>query len=433
LAELPKIVRQRLAGRPADGEHLDANLLAAFSEGALTKREREGVVAHLATCAHCRDVVALSTPEAEVTTGGISIAAAAEQRRFVRSFARRWGVVAITACLVVGSAVMLRLRPSYRGAERRQVAQAEPQVALPPASKAAEPAAKTQDRDALAVTRQQPAVESERHAGRLRAPMEAAPAVAPPTSQPKVKAEAPVAEMKVGSCGAVVKKQAAAQAKDRLESFAKLNRPPASSVPVAAPPPPPPAPTTAYMGGPVAKSPQNLGMGANAAAAPEAKGESGGAGGIVAGNRAGISGTSATSAPAAVPPQAVARAKTSMRTVNAALIVRWTIAADGTLQRSFDNGQSWQAVTLEIGKPFRAVTNAGAVVWAGGSNGALFRSTDAGEHWTRVQPMSGKQGLMGDITAIALAGPANQIVRVQTSSGQKWVSTDGGSRWNLEQ
>ena len=136
--------------------------------------------------------------------------------------------------------------------------------------------------------------------------------------------------------------------------------------------------------------------------------------------------------PAAVQQQQMARAKTSMIAASGQLIVRWTIADDGTLQRSFDNGQSWEALALSEGKPFRATASVGPVVWAGGSNGVLFRSVDAGEHWARIQPKSGEQSLTGDVTSIHLEGAANEIVRVQTSTGQKWISNDGGQRWRVE-
>ena len=44
------------------GQHPDADQLTAFVEHALPPHEREQTLAHLATCEHCRAVVALSLP-----------------------------------------------------------------------------------------------------------------------------------------------------------------------------------------------------------------------------------------------------------------------------------------------------------------------------------------------------------------------------------
>ena len=72
---IPKIVLERLKGRTVGSqdnrqsaienrpfEHPDANLLTAFLERTLTERERTQVLNHLAECAECREIVALSLP-----------------------------------------------------------------------------------------------------------------------------------------------------------------------------------------------------------------------------------------------------------------------------------------------------------------------------------------------------------------------------------
>jgi hypothetical protein len=52
----------RLARQRKDGEaHPEADLLTAFAEARLGKGERKHVLAHLAVCAECRDVVALAS------------------------------------------------------------------------------------------------------------------------------------------------------------------------------------------------------------------------------------------------------------------------------------------------------------------------------------------------------------------------------------
>jgi Putative zinc-finger len=51
---------QELARSQRAGAHLDADLLAAFGEDALLPRERQEVLAHLAACAECREVLSLA-------------------------------------------------------------------------------------------------------------------------------------------------------------------------------------------------------------------------------------------------------------------------------------------------------------------------------------------------------------------------------------
>jgi hypothetical protein len=60
------------------GQHLDAERLGAFAEGATSKREREEMLAHMAECAECRELVflmqrsdvAVERPPAQIRTDG---------------------------------------------------------------------------------------------------------------------------------------------------------------------------------------------------------------------------------------------------------------------------------------------------------------------------------------------------------------------------
>jgi hypothetical protein len=63
MKQLSNYVRHRLAALAAHDEHPDADLLAAFAERAVAERERDSVLAHLATCNDCREVALLSLPE----------------------------------------------------------------------------------------------------------------------------------------------------------------------------------------------------------------------------------------------------------------------------------------------------------------------------------------------------------------------------------
>ncbi len=62
MPELPNLLRQRLAATE-NGEtqaHPDADTLTAYMEQSLPAAESKTVVAHLAVCEPCREVVALS-------------------------------------------------------------------------------------------------------------------------------------------------------------------------------------------------------------------------------------------------------------------------------------------------------------------------------------------------------------------------------------
>ena len=144
----------------------------------------------------------------------------------------------------------------------------------------------------------------------------------------------------------------------------------------------------------------------------------------------------------------------------------WSIGSTGTLERSFDQGKTWQAVnvnasptssaSLEIiaresrakeapkekdvnkkarkqefaSSTFRAVTAAGSEVWAGGSAGALYHSLDAGNHWTQVVPSSAGSILTGDV--VSLEFPDSQNGRVTTSTPEVWTTSDSGQTWQKQ-
>jgi len=142
---------------------------------------------------------------------------------------------------------------------------------------------------------------------------------------------------------------------------------------------------------------------------------------------------------------------------------RWTINASGALQRSVDQGKSWQTVDVnananavvganfsaaaatsrakvkeadkvlkrELATPtFRAVAATGSDVWAGGSGGALYHSADAGDHWSRVFPAAAGASLTGDIISLEFADI--QHGRASTSTSEVWITTDGGQTWQKQ-
>lgn len=147
---------------------------------------------------------------------------------------------------------------------------------------------------------------------------------------------------------------------------------------------------------------------------------------------------------------------------------RWSISAAGGLQRSFDQGNTWQDVNVSSGPivsdrrdldisaeaqsakdtkaarakgksagkkeasspVFRAVAANGSDVWAGGLNASLYHSTDSGIHWTQVVPASAGSMLTGDVVSIEFPDP--QHGKLSTSAAETWVTTDSGQTWQKQ-
>src|SRR4051812_44899826 len=115
MEELPKIARERLkqAGmNAADQPHPGADLLTGFVERSVSAKEREQVVAHLAVCADCREVVAMSLPPSEV--GEIAQPAAAPQSKLGQWKLMRFGVGTATAAVVIAAVLFFKAGESGR-------------------------------------------------------------------------------------------------------------------------------------------------------------------------------------------------------------------------------------------------------------------------------------------------------------------------------
>jgi len=365
---LLRAMRSHLA-RPAPGavsEHPDANLLGAFAEKSLSAQERTAVARHLADCPDCRETLALAFAYEEEP-----IAAAPARRP--RRWSSIWSWAASTAalCIVCSAVWEYRLQ---RGT-----------IALPPAPPAPSAA---------------------------NAPGPAAPAP-PITTAGKAATAAP-------------------------RAFKPPIPPPASPRQAEAPPPPPPlaeaSPPTGDVFRPVQPRPappppsyQSPGVQSLAAQRPSQQ-WAGQARESMPAPRAAASGF--TMARPAIAGTARAKGAALADTVTPGPHPLWTIASEdlvggrprGIVQRSFDNGATWQTVSLDDNVSFRAIASTGSEVWAGGSGGALFRSADSGAHWKRV-PFNETY----PITAIQIR--ANGEIHV--TAGQDWVSRDGES-WTTD-
>ena len=106
---------------------------------------------------------------------------------------------------------------------------------------------------------------------------------------------------------------------------------------------------------------------------------------------------------------------------------QWTLSQEGSLQRSFDMGKSWQMVSVSTGVAFRSLSAAGTNVWVGGNAGTLYHSADSGKTWAKIEPSTGGKKLDHDIVHLDFSD--GQSGAVNTSNGEVWTTSDGGQTW----
>ena len=423
MQDVPKIALRRLQDAELSAVHPDADLLTAFAERSLAELERDRVMMHLATCGDCRNVVALALPATE------ELAMTAVSSRTTNVWfswpVLRWGLVT-AGILVVMSVGVVQYKQAHEknnsGGEvtltARNAAPVERQAAFPSAP------------ETKAAVSMQPSVE------RLKQGNLGAQPTGGLTRTPGA----------ISSLSQSV--HGAASAKNRISMAPSGQR---LAVPSS------PLPASSQM--------------------VEVQSEAGSAGAA----RKGVSDQLIASNVQAVQPQSViqgdvVKAKPAARATSSVVIdaassslqkdmsvmqptPRWTISSSGTLQRSFDEGNTWEDVNVtatagasklataeaepyqrrakdNLGAPssglvFRAVAALGNEVWAGGSGGALYHSGDSGARWMRVVPSSAGDALSGDISRIEFSDP--QHGTVATSTSEVWLTTDGGLTWHRQQ
>ena len=110
---------------------------------------------------------------------------------------------------------------------------------------------------------------------------------------------------------------------------------------------------------------------------------------------------------------------------------RWMISLDGSmLFRSSDHGATFEAVPVANNIVLRAVASLGMEVWVAGNAGALYHSVDLGQHWTQVKPPANGKTLTADIVSIEFTD--SQHIKLTTSDGKIWTTTEGGKRWQVQ-
>jgi hypothetical protein len=112
--------------------------------------------------------------------------------------------------------------------------------------------------------------------------------------------------------------------------------------------------------------------------------------------------------------------------------VRWAING-GVLQRSFDEGRSWQSVNPSAGSSteFFAIAVNGTDVWVGGSAGSLYHSRDAGANWIRITPSINGTSLTGNVIGIQFSDLLH--ASITTSTSEIWLTSDAGQSWVKKQ
>jgi hypothetical protein len=492
MEKLPKIVGERLKAAAVAVDHPDPNVLTAFSEHSLPERERSQVLEHLARCGECRDVIALSLPAEESTAPVVRPV----RGRWLTWPRLRWGLVA-AGVLVVGSFGVLRYRgsshpetvASYNAPRAQEVEKAKNEMTpLPAAPEAAStdeekkaPVAGLLDRPATS----RPAPEANKEFDRL----EQFAKLPPPARDQRPDASGTRGMLRTQALPHGPRAAPTQQWQQNVTANANNNgygyqyQAPAPAVPAPAVPPEfarkkssnqvvvsaeavAPVTSGSAIGGPISsdKRSQDLDtLAVNGRSFTPLQPSGGNAGAEVARAKP----AEATPIANAPKPQltdaySLSTATGSNFSQTAPLApesARWSINAMGGLQRSLDQGKSWQdvdvtratgagsGVNLQMAMKssrekalakdqadakqapvlFRTVFANGPDVWAGGSSGHLYHSTDAGGHWVQVVPTWSGVVLTDDIVSLQFADPLQG--RIVTSSSEIWTTSDAGQTW----
>ena len=462
---IPKIVRERLKAATPAVNHPDADALTAFAERSLPEVERAVVLEHLARCGECRDTVALALPASEPVQNAVR----PSPTGWLTWPALRWGFVA-AGIVGIASFGVLQFQRSRQAEAIASKSSAPVEVA------ANEPKKQSLDQFAAARAEKRDKVQSP---SSLTDSVDTGSTTRDEKKNmafPVVPA-APVQQVGRASSGAAYGAQLShgprlPNQQQQLNSFQY-------------PAPAPPQPSALAKQQDAAKPSANLNVPASgemvevdgAPARLETQAQSLGGRQVrdiqAAQQSAGDDSASAhvgKAKPAVTPQVANGTARTPESpaltqviagavVVSAAPLPRWSISPSGGLQRSFDQGNTWQdvdvnansasymsATSLEVAAKtsgakakdsgqtlkretapltFRTVVAAGAEVWAGGS--ALYHSQDAGSHWTRVVPASAGAMLTGDIVSLEFPDP--QHGKLSTSTAEVWTTADNGQTW----
>jgi hypothetical protein len=478
MENVPKIVRERLKANRVSSDHPDANSLTAFAERSLREDERAVVLDHLASCGDCRDIVGFALPAMEP----VEATSGPEASRTRLTWpVLRWGfavagIVAIAALGIVQYQRSGRLQSAARfeisAKEARNQAPAPPAAATADkkadSSPAPFPSASGRSTETTNTREARERNENTRGQNTLDQKNGTAPGAVPRAVVPQGNLRRPAAVIGGQSPHGprmpdhwqqqkMVQNQAASAAAS--SPFTKQQ----AAGDLAANMEPPAASETVT----VEKQSAQLGTQAQDLDAlkiesRQTKDESAATPSqdyaltrVGKAKPAETSSTSLGGTLASVAAPAASRSAGSALTLSAP-VPRWAINSTGELQRSFDQGTTWQAVNVnanpayftdatsvqsagetsrpKVGKVrppiFRAFATTGVDVWAGGTQGALYHSLDAGDHWARVMPASPAATLTGDIVSVEFSDL--QHGKVGTSTAEIWTTSDAGQTWQRQ-
>lgn len=487
----PSIIRERLRlVRPSSASsHPDANLLSALAENTLSTAERTQVLAHLAACDACRDVLALALPESEP----VALVPTPSPRFALRWVSARWMALVATAAVLVAAVVVYRVQPVQ---ERSASMVAEKKTAVstqPSISRQAETSSNVAKPISPAVDEKEPkdlrayVAPASGLVAETKTQVFAKQAAIPKsqgeydrtTDREGVRDDNKLATISGGSAAkriispqqqigqlnadnvAVAQNVPAEAAKkaDSTEANAIAEAFSVSPRDSLKPGTLPSANTNLYTSARAA-APPNLGAPqptrnartAMAKAAPPAAA------------RTEMYSANAFSAPAPSAPASTSETvevtgeAPALQTQNANLMhldagkakslaaplpaaSRWRVHK-GRVQESPDGGASWSDVTIARAVSFHQVSAAGDQVWAGGSNAVLYHSSDGGQtwapQWSYARDGSAKAEYRypkapARITEIrfddALHGQMRVKVRDKEPQEFLFISNDGGQTW----
>jgi len=444
MTEVPKIVSQRLrAAEAAAGTHPEADVLTAFAEQTLAATEREGVLAHLAVCGDCREIVAMALPEeaaavrlpVESEEFATTAPARDVQQRARWSFG--WGGLRWAALAAGVVVAVLAVRPMLEHPVK-PAAVAEPGAVKPAITAQAREteqktdtlSAESQPEVALKAAENKPAPAMKGDLGTVSgkiASLQPAPekalsklASTPPNSVGMLVANKKRADLAQKDSAGFRALGAATSAKlpeaDKVQQSteqAVVNTEDARL-------------QTAPSLDSNATGDRDLMARAEAPAIEKAKPPLDEA----AGNELHKTETAYARAKAARPVAGAAKEMASAAAAPAALAnsisgVAWGLSA-GMLRRSADGGLNWNTA-LKADRPLLCYAVHGQDVWAGGQAGTLQHSSDGGAAWTAVKASIDGRELSSDVTHIHVSDFGSVVVTTATQG--TWVSADGGKTW----
>jgi hypothetical protein len=368
-----KLVSGHLKTQPSS-PHPDPDLLTAFAENALPQGERKHLLKHLGTCSDCRDSLFIALPDSAESQNVLLVAP-----NRVSRLALRWGTVAASAVIAA------LFFTTHYSAHKRVSVPAAPQPVQIAAEKT--PA----DLDQLAMGSKV----SEAKQNEERAQTKARPPAKHMTAKPQ-------ANLAFDSSGQVRVRSAPVPG--------DVVSPPSGDVSIAKGKPAAPASNTL--------SPQIEGRDAPKSANESVE---------ISGSAPEKQSPAELDLKKAVPALSARRADAASVPAQSA---QWMISAQGSLQRSYDSGKTWQTVPVQPGASFRAFSTAGTEVWVAGNTGCLYHSPDSGRNWVRVEPTAAGRKLQADIISVNFSDPLNGALI--TENGEVWTTSDGGKSWALK-